>query len=85
MIPQAPWTGVGAIQGELSSLKQEIDRKANSYEIHDINRKMDSLERECRNIRSEIDGILTKLQELETRHLTLEESNADGTKTSLPQ
>ncbi len=67
--PQAPWTGLGQLEREIDSVKSELHRKAETHEIHTLDRKLDSLERECREIRSSIDGILSRLQTLEENQL----------------
>ena len=63
--PQAPWTGIGALQQEVSSIKSDLHRKANSYEISTLSSKVDSLEHTIRELRTEIDGLCSRLQTLE--------------------
>ena len=67
--PQAPWTGIGSLQQEVSSLKQELNRKADKYEISSLNSKMVSLEYTIRELRTEIDGLRFELQRLQESKL----------------
>jgi len=63
---QAPWTGIGSLQSDVSSLKQELSRKAESYELHSINRRLDHLEHSMREIRSMLDSLRNRIETLET-------------------
>jgi hypothetical protein len=62
---QAPWTGIGSLQGDVSSLRSELHQKADKYEIHEINRNVGSLERTVRESSSEIDGLRQRVYQLE--------------------
>jgi hypothetical protein len=64
--PNAPWSGLGQLESEISLLKSEVSRKAESYEIHSINSRLDSFECSLREIRSDIDSFRIALQELQT-------------------
>lgn len=61
----SPFTGLGQIQGEVHRLGSKVNLKAEQYEINSINSRRDCLERSFRELRSEIDGVLAQLQELE--------------------
>ena len=73
--PQHPSSIGGQLEAEMGRLRNEIDRKANSYEISEINRKLDSLQRECGELRSEVDGILSRLQNVEENKVDLYPNN----------
>jgi conjugal transfer/entry exclusion protein len=61
----APWTDIGYLQTDIQQLKNELQQKANSHEIHSINSRMDSLERTCVELSSQFNEILFRLQKLE--------------------
>jgi DNA repair ATPase RecN len=61
----APWTEIGSLQHEVREIRNQLHQKANSYEISEIDRRLDSMEHTCRSLRSEIDGILSRLQEIQ--------------------
>jgi len=63
--PQAPWTDIGSLQNDISALRSEIRRKAESYEINKIVCRLDTLEHTCREISSKVVGFEYRLQELE--------------------
>ena len=65
MIPRAPWTNVGALQSEIASLRQMVNGKASSHEIHEVNRRMDSLERAVQEIRAVVNDARCGLDILE--------------------
>ena len=67
--PQAPWTGIGSLQQEVSSLKQELNRKADTHEISSLNSKLVSLECTIRELRTEVDGLRFELQRLQESKL----------------
>lgn len=62
---QAPWTDIGSLQSDVRQLRDELRNKAKDYEIHALNSRVDSLERACGQLRSEIDGLLSRMQEME--------------------
>lgn len=61
----APWTDIGGLQADIQQLKNELHQKANTYEIHSINSRLDSLERTSRELSSQVDEIIFRLQRLE--------------------
>ena len=73
--PQHPSSIGGQLESELGRVRDEVNRKANSYEITEINRKLDSLQRECGELRSEVDGILSRLQNVEENKVDLYPNN----------
>jgi len=73
MQTQAPWTEIGRIQSDVSSLTSDVRNKADNHEIHSIISRLDSLERTLREISSTVDGFQFRLQELE-RNQQLEHS-----------
>ena len=67
MLYEPPWTQIGALQQEVGTLKNDLHRKADSHEIHEINRRLDSMEHSLREISSALDGILSRLQTYENQ------------------
>jgi predicted nucleic acid-binding Zn-ribbon protein len=59
---ESSFEGVGNLRAEMES---KLQGKADSYEIHSLNSKISSLESTIREIRSEINGICSRLQILE--------------------
>lgn len=57
-----PFTDYGH---DIRELRSAIDRKPDSHELHEINRRLDRLEHSLREACSTIDGFLSRLQELE--------------------
>ena len=66
---EAPWTGLGAVQHDLITLKSELNRKANDYDVHEARRLVDSLERTVRSVSTEVDGLRFRIEQLEAREL----------------
>lgn len=65
--PQAPWTGIGALQSEISSIKSELGRKADDYKISSLNNDVATVANAVREVSSVVDGLLTRLQKVEMR------------------
>lgn len=81
----APWTSLGRIESDIQNLQQELRRKAESHEVHNlesklrtkaddheistINSRLDTLEHTCGELRTEIDGLLVRLQALEEKNI----------------
>lgn len=63
---QAPWTGIGSLQSDVSEIRSQLHGKADKYELHSIVSKLDSVERECREIRSALDGFRDRIERMET-------------------
>jgi len=63
--PAFPTSQLGQLESEIRNLKSEIGRKANDYEVNTLRNKMDSLEYSIREVRSQVDGLLFKMQKLE--------------------
>ncbi|MDD5353433.1 MAG: hypothetical protein PHS93_09755 [Candidatus Omnitrophica bacterium] len=59
---EAPWTQLGELQQEILNLKNNLHEKANNYEIHSTNSRLDSLEHSLREISAALDGIKLRLQ-----------------------
>ena len=60
-----PWTGLGRVEAEISSIKSELNRKADSHETHSLRSDVDRLEHTVRELRTEVDGVRVKRQEME--------------------
>jgi len=63
--PQAPWTGIGSLQRDISDIKQKLLGKVDKYEIHSINSRLDRLEHTVREISSALDGLRYRCEALE--------------------
>ena len=61
----APWTEIGRCQTDISRLEAEVRRKADDHEIHALSRRVDSMEHTVRELSSTLDGIQSRLSELE--------------------
>ena len=66
---QAPWTGVGSLQSECESLKQQLHRKADSHEITAANCRLDRLEHTLRQIGALVDELRNRVLQLEANSL----------------
>jgi len=62
--PAFPSSQLGQLEREIDSLKSEIGRKANDYEVNTLRGKVDSLEHTIGELRSEIVSFRSELQEL---------------------
>ena len=60
----APWTDTGRLQGDVDRINSELHRKADSYEVSSLNSKLDSVERTCGELRTEIDEFRNQLEHL---------------------
>ena len=69
----APWTQIGSLQQDVSSLKSELYRKADSHEIHSLDSRLDRLADSLRSLESVVDGLRSQL---ETQARQLEEHQA---------
>ena len=74
-MPQPPWTPIGSLQSDVQSITSQLARKADTHEIHSLNSKLDSLERTMREISTTLNGVLSRLQELEEKAIAREEAN----------
>ncbi len=72
----SPFTDIGRLEHEVADLRRTVNNKADSYEIRDITNKVsnsnseissrvDSLEYSVRELSSQIDDFLIRLQEIE--------------------
>jgi hypothetical protein len=61
---QAPWTEIGRLQSDVSQIKNQLHQMAQSHEVHQITRNVDSLECTVQEISSASDGIRTELETL---------------------
>ena len=69
----APWTQIGSLQQDVSSLKSELYRKADSHEIHSLDSRLDRLADSLRSLESVVDGLRSQL---ETQARQLDEHQA---------
>ena len=68
----APWTDVGSLQSDISSLRDELRRKANDYDVSSLVRRVDSLEHTVRELGSTVDGFQSRLYEVEEHFIQIE-------------
>jgi len=64
---RAPWTDTGRLQSDILSIKNELSRKVNNYEITSLNSRVVSLEHTVRELCTEVTGIRSQLQELQQK------------------
>ncbi len=62
-----PTTGLGQLQGEINSLRLALGRKAESHEVATALTRLDRLEHSVREIRSLVDGLVSRLQGAESQ------------------
>lgn len=72
--PQAPWTGIGALQSDISSIKSELRGKADDYKISSLNSDVATVASSIRELSSVVDGLLDRVQTCEDRIQQLEET-----------
>ena len=70
---QAPWTDIGALQGQVQNLERQLHGKANDHELSSLretvsrlNSAVDGLERTVREIRAACDGLGHRVEALES-------------------
>ena len=67
MIPEPPWSAVGALQGEVQRLQSQIYEKADTHEIRQVRDALARLERTIGEVRASCDGLGDRLQALENQ------------------
>jgi len=67
--PQAPWTGLGQLEREVTDVKSNLQGKANSYEVRSLESRLDSLAHAVRELSSALDGISSRLRQVEENQL----------------
>ena len=67
--PQAPWTGLGQLEREVPDVKSNLQGKANSYEVRLLESRLDSLAHAVRELSSALDGISSRLRQVEENQL----------------
>lgn len=65
MFPAHPCSDTGQLQSEISVLRNKVNGKADDYEIHEINSKLNSMEHSIGEIETKVDDFLYQLQELQ--------------------
>ena len=80
--PQAPWTGIGSVQVEVESIKSELLRKANTYEVSTLSSRLDRVEHLVSDVSAEVNRLRDRLQEMEASKVApserAEECKDDG-------
>ena len=66
-LPRAPWTDTGRLQSDILSIKSELSRKVNNYEITSLNSKVVSLEHTLGELCTKVTGLCSQLQELQQK------------------
>jgi peptidoglycan hydrolase CwlO-like protein len=61
----SPFTGLGQLQLEVTDVRRMVQQKAESYEIHSVNNRMDSLEHSLRQISSDIAELQHRIEEMQ--------------------
>lgn len=60
-----PWTDIGRLQAEVDRLKNDLHSKVNDYEHSSTKTSLARVERDLGGIRTEIDGLLARIEALE--------------------
>ena len=63
--PQAPWSGIGSLQSEISEIKFLLSNKGDKYELGSTIHRLDNLEHTVREISSLLDGFRYRIEALE--------------------
>lgn len=61
----APWTDIGRVEIDIRDIRSSLHQYAKSHEIHEANRRLDSLEHTVRELSSSFGGLRYELQELQ--------------------
>ncbi len=56
---------IGGIEQEVREIRALIQRKPDDHQIHEINRRLDGLECTLRELRTEVDGLRSRQQEMD--------------------
>lgn len=73
MQTQAPWSEIGRIQSDVQQIRNDIRGKVDDYKIHEISRRLDSLECSLREVGSEVAGFQSELHEVQEKIGRLEQ------------
>lgn len=57
---------IGGIEFEVRDIRSLIERKADQHEIHTLRSNVDSLEHTVRELSARIDGLCSRLSEIES-------------------
>lgn len=64
---EPPWTGLGNLQHEVSSLREALHRKADDHEIYGLRSRIDHLEQALREARAKTEHLEYRLYQAESR------------------
>lgn len=73
-----PGSDLGRIQGDISRLEQQLNRKADDHEISTLNSNISDLARSVGELSSVCDGILNRLEACEEELRRIQESQEGG-------
>jgi hypothetical protein len=62
---QAPWTGIGNLQSDISRIESELHRKANNYEVTSLHSDISTLANSIREVSAIVDELLCRLERCE--------------------
>lgn len=62
---QAPWTGIGALQGDIRELRAELSRKAESHELSSLNSLVGRLECSAGEVSATVDELRNRVAQME--------------------
>ncbi len=65
----APWTQIGSLQSDVESIKQTLHGKVDDHELRSAKSSLDRVENSLREIRTEVDGLCSRVQALEDAHV----------------
>ena len=61
------------VEWRVEQIERDVSRKADSHEVSTLRSNVDSLERICGALRSELDGIRNEFQTLQDQHRETQE------------
>lgn len=67
-----PWSDIGRAQSDIRDIQNALGSKADDHQIHEANRRLDSLEHTLREISASVDGLRHELEASQDRIRELE-------------
>ncbi len=66
----APWTDLGRLESLINEIKQSLHRKVEFHDLHEIARRVDSLEHTVREMGTVVDGFRYRIEAIEKDEVT---------------
>jgi hypothetical protein len=68
-----PGTDVGQVQREVHEIERKVNDKAENWRLDQVSNKVDNLEHTIREVSTRLDGMESRLQELEANQIKQED------------